>query len=40
MEEIEIVIYEAATGKRPFENWIKGIKEIHTRAKILPGSTA
>ncbi len=35
MEEIAIEIYETATGKRPFENWIKEIKEIHTRAKIL-----
>ncbi len=35
MEEIEIEIYETANGKRPFEIWIKGIKEIHTKAKIL-----
>lgn len=35
MEEIEIELYETATGKRPFEIWIKEIKEIHTRAKIL-----
>ena len=35
MEGIEIEIYETPTGKRPFEIWIKGIKEIHTRAKIL-----
>lgn len=35
MEEIEIELYETATGKRPFEIWIKGLKEIHTRAKIL-----
>lgn len=35
MEEIEIEIYETSTGKRPFEIWFKGIKEIHTRAKIL-----
>ncbi len=35
MEEIDIEIYETATGKRPFEIWIKEIKEIHTRTKIL-----
>jgi putative addiction module killer protein len=35
MEEIEIELYATATGKRPFEIWIKEIKEIHTRAKIL-----
>ncbi len=35
MDEIDIEIYETAAGKRPFEVWIKGLKEIHTRAKIL-----
>ena len=35
MEEIEIELYETANGKCPFEVWIKDIKEIHTRAKIL-----
>ncbi len=35
MEEIVIEIYEAVNGKRPFENWIKEIKEVHTRAVIL-----
>jgi putative addiction module killer protein len=35
MEQIDIEIYETITGKRPFETWMKGIKEIHTRAKIL-----
>lgn len=35
MDEIDIEIYETATGKCPFENWIKNLKEIHTRAKIL-----
>ena len=34
MEDIEIELYETATGKRPFEIWIKQIKEIHTPAKI------
>ena len=40
MDEIEIEIYETATGKRPFEIWIKEMKEIHTRAKILQGLIA
>lgn len=35
MEEIDIRIYATASGKRPFEVWIKGLKELHTRAKIL-----
>ena len=35
MDEIVIEIYETASGKRPFATWIKDIKEIHTRAKIL-----
>ncbi len=35
MEKIDIEIYKTGTGKRPFEIWIKGLKEIHTRAKIL-----
>lgn len=35
MEGIEIELHETANGKRPFEIWIKDIKEIHTRAKIL-----
>jgi len=35
MEEVDIEIYEKTNGKRPFEIWIKDIKEIHTRAKIL-----
>lgn len=34
MEEIEIELYETPTGKRPFEIWIKEIKEIHTKARI------
>ena len=33
--EIDIEIYETVSGKRPFEIWIKDIKEINTRAKIL-----
>jgi putative component of toxin-antitoxin plasmid stabilization module len=35
VEEIVIEIYETATGKQPFEIWIKDLKEIHTQAKIL-----
>lgn len=34
MEKIEIEVYETATGKRPFENWLKGLKEVHTKARI------
>ena len=34
MEEIEIEIYETASGKRPFEVWLEGLKEIHTKARI------
>lgn len=33
--EIEIEIYETSNGKQPFSTWFKGIREIHTRAKIL-----
>ena len=32
---MEIKIYETASGKRPFEIWLKNIKELHTKAKIL-----
>ena len=35
MVAIEIELYETSTGKCPFEVWIREIKEIHTRAKIL-----
>ena len=35
MTEIDIEIYESPSGKRPFEEWIKDIREVHTRAKIL-----
>ena len=35
MEEMEIEIYEASNGKRPFEIWIREIREVNTRAKIL-----
>jgi putative addiction module killer protein len=35
MIEIDIEIYETSNGKRPFEEWIKDIREAHTRAKIL-----
>lgn len=30
MGEIDIEIYETTTGKRPFEIWVKEIKELHT----------
>lgn len=33
--EIEIEIYVASNGKRPFEIWFDDIREILTRAKIL-----
>ena len=33
--EIEIEIYETRSGKRPFIDWINGLKEIHSRAKIF-----
>ena len=32
---IEIEFYETANGKRPFEIWLKDLKERHTRAQIL-----
>ena len=35
MIEIDVEIYETSNGKRPFEEWIKDIREVHTRAKIL-----
>jgi putative addiction module killer protein len=33
--EIQIEFYETSNGKRPFEIWLKGMKEQHTRAQIL-----
>jgi putative addiction module killer protein len=35
MIEINVEIYETTTGKRPFEEWLKDMREPHTRAKIL-----
>jgi putative addiction module killer protein len=35
MEEVEIEVYQTTTGKRPFEIWLKGLKEVHTKARIL-----
>ena len=32
--EIDIEIYQTANGKRPFESWLRDIREVHTRAKI------
>lgn len=34
MEEVEIDVYETVAGKRPFEIWLKGLKEDYTKAKI------
>jgi putative component of toxin-antitoxin plasmid stabilization module len=34
MEEIEIEVYETTTGKRPFEIWLEGLKEVPTKARI------
>jgi putative addiction module killer protein len=33
--EIQIKFYETANGKRPFEIWLKDLKEQHTRAQVL-----
>lgn len=33
--EFEIKFYESSSGKRPFISWVEGLKEKHTRAKIL-----
>lgn len=33
--EIQIEFYETANGKRPFEIWLKDMKEQHTRAQVL-----
>ncbi|WP_316358580.1 type II toxin-antitoxin system RelE/ParE family toxin [Candidatus Neptunichlamydia sp. REUL1] len=33
--EIKIEIYETHSEKSPFIDWIDGLKEIHTRAKIF-----
>lgn len=33
--EIEIEIYKSRSGKSPFTDWIDGLKEIHTRAKVF-----
>jgi len=35
MDEIHLEVYETSAGKRPFEIWLKGIKEVRTRAQIL-----
>lgn len=35
MTELDIEIYETSNGKHPFQDWIKGLKETHTRAQIL-----
>ena len=33
--EIEIEIYKSRSCKSPFTDWIDGLKEIHTRAKVF-----
>ena len=33
--EIDIELYETSSGKCPFDVWVKEIREIRTRAKIL-----
>lgn len=34
MLEIDVEIYETASGKRPFEEWVEGLREGHTQAKV------
>ena len=33
--EIRLKIYQLISGKCPFNDWVEGIVELHTRAKIL-----
>ena len=33
--EIEIELYETASGHCPFDDWFESLIELHTRAKIL-----
>lgn len=33
--EIEIELYETASGHCPFDDWFESLKERHTRTKIL-----
>jgi hypothetical protein len=33
--EIEIELYETASGNCPFDDWFESLREQHTRAKIL-----
>ena len=33
--EIEIELYETASGHRPFDYWFESLRELHTRAKIF-----
>jgi putative addiction module killer protein len=33
--EIEIELYETASGYCPFDDWFENLKEMHTRSKIL-----
>ncbi len=34
MAQKELVIYQTETGKRPFDDWLKGLKDIKARARI------
>lgn len=33
--EIEIELFETASGNCPFDDWFESLRELHTRAKIL-----
>lgn len=33
--EIEIEIFETASSALPFNEWFEGLREMHTRAKVL-----
>ena len=33
--EIEIELYETASGNCPFDDWFESLRELHTRSKIL-----
>lgn len=34
MVQKELVTYQTETGKRPFDDWLKGLKDIKARARI------
>ncbi|MBS0622982.1 MAG: type II toxin-antitoxin system RelE/ParE family toxin [Verrucomicrobia bacterium] len=33
--EMEIEFYRTISGRNPFDDWFEGIREMHTRSKIL-----